>query len=47
VVRAKAENLQTGHATMIEIKGISYNVGIGENIFEERFLRRPPRRWIK
>jgi outer membrane lipoprotein-sorting protein len=47
VVRAKAENLQTGHATMIEIKDISYNVGIGENIFEERFLRRPPRRWIK
>lgn len=47
VVRAKAENLQTGHSTVIEFEKVKYNVGIGEEIFEERFLRRPPRRWLK
>lgn len=47
VVRAKAENLQTGHSTVIEFEKVKYNVGIGEEIFEERFMRRPPRRWLK
>ncbi len=47
VIKAKAENLQTGHSTTIEFKDVSYNLGIDESIFEERFLRRPPRRWIK
>lgn len=47
IIKAKAENLQTGHSTTIEFKDVSYNLGIDESIFEERFLRRPPRRWIK
>jgi outer membrane lipoprotein-sorting protein len=47
VVRAKAENVQSGRFTVVAFKDVSYNLGIDESIFEERYLRRPPRRWIK
>lgn len=47
VVKARAENLETGHTTTVEFRDIKYNVGIGANIFKERFLRRPPRKWIR
>jgi outer membrane lipoprotein-sorting protein len=33
--------------TLIEFTDVKYNVGITEKIFDERYLRRPPRRWIK
>ncbi len=47
VVKARAENLETGHTTEVEFLKIRYNVGIGKEVFEERFLRRPPRKWIR
>lgn len=47
VVKARAENIETGHTTEVEFQKIHYNVGIEEEVFEERFLRRPPRKWIR
>lgn len=43
VLKAKAENLDSGLSTIIEFSEVKYNVGLKENIFEERYLRRPPR----
>ena len=47
VVKARAENLETGHTTTVQFTKIRYNVGIEGTVFQERFLRRPPRRWIR
>ncbi len=42
VVKAVASNLNTGNKTEMEFSGIKYDIKL-ENIFTERYLRRPPR----
>ena len=46
VTRSKVTNLESGGNTVSVFSKISYDRGITENIFTERFLRRPPRQWI-
>jgi len=43
VVVAEASDLVSGSVTRNEFSNISYNIGLNERIFTERFLRRPPR----
>jgi hypothetical protein len=31
----------------VVLERVQYNVGVGEDLFSERYLRRPPERWIK
>ena len=40
------ENVKTGHKTIVEMINVKYEVGIPDNLFTERFMRNPPRRWI-
>ncbi len=40
-------NVKTGHKTEVVFERIQYNVGIGDDLFSERYLRRPPERWIR
>ncbi len=47
ITKMKAENLNTASYTINEFSNIRYNIGLKESIFTERFLRRPPRRWLK
>lgn len=42
VTRSVVKDLKTGGQTEMEFANVQYNVGIGD-IFEERYLRRPPR----
>ena len=42
-VKGTARNLETGLMTTIEFVDIRYNIGLKENIFSERYLRRPPK----
>ncbi len=42
VTKSIVKDLKTGGQTQMEFTDITYNVGIGD-IFEERYLRRPPR----
>jgi hypothetical protein len=42
VTKSVVKDLKTGGQTEMEFTDIKYNVGIGD-IFEERYLRRPPR----
>jgi outer membrane lipoprotein-sorting protein len=42
VTKSVVKDLKTGGQTEMEFTGITYNVGIGD-IFEERYLRRPPK----
>ena len=43
VTESVVNDLKTGGRTVNKFSGIEYNIGLDENIFTERFLRRPPR----
>ncbi len=43
VTESVVSDLNTGGATTNTFAGVAYDVGLSEQIFEERFLRRPPR----
>ena len=36
-----------GGETTVEFTDVRYDVGLSESIFTERYLRRPPRKWLK
>ena len=40
-------NVKTGHKTEVVFERVQYEVGLGDDLFSERYLRRPPERWIK
>jgi outer membrane lipoprotein-sorting protein len=43
VTESVVKDLNTGGSTINTFKNIKYDIGLKENIFTERFLRRPPR----
>lgn len=47
VVQRTMKNLQSGHRTEVDFLDTEYNVGIEDSLFSERFLKRPPAKWIK
>lgn len=47
VTKRTMANIKSGHRTEVVFENISYNVGIGDDVFSERFLRKPPEKWIK
>lgn len=47
VVNRTMKNIQSGHRTEVTFSKTDYNVGIQDNLFSERFLKRPPKKWIK
>jgi hypothetical protein len=42
-VKSIVRNLETEGTTLMEYSDVKYNIGVDENIFSERYLRRPPR----
>lgn len=47
ITKMKASDLNSGASTVTEFSDISYDVGLGEDIFTERYLRKPPIQWLK
>jgi len=47
VTRMKATDLNSGGSTVSDFSDIEYDTGLEPDIFTERFLRRPPRRYIR
>ena len=43
VIESVVKDLNTGGSTVNTFSNIEYDIGLKENIFTERFLRRPPR----
>ena len=41
------KNIQSGHRTEVSFLKTDYNIGIEDRLFSERFLKRPPNKWIK
>jgi len=47
VVQAEMRDLQTNNSTQVSYGKVEYNIGLPENIFTERYLRNPPRKYIR
>ena len=46
VVRRTMKNVKSGHRTEVVFREVRYNVGLTDEVFTERSLRRPPAQWI-
>jgi uncharacterized protein len=46
MLRRSMRDVSSGHATIVEMAGVDYDLGIEADVFTERYLRRPPARWI-
>ncbi|MBI5410885.1 MAG: outer membrane lipoprotein-sorting protein [Nitrospirae bacterium] len=47
VTKRSMENVKSGHKTEVVFEMAAYNVGLGDEVFTERALRRPPEKWLK
>ncbi|GAB4259954.1 MAG: outer membrane lipoprotein-sorting protein [Deferrisomatales bacterium] len=47
VTRARMSDLRTGGSTEMRFEKVQYNEGISEEVFTERYLRRPPRKYVR
>jgi hypothetical protein len=47
VTQASMEALQTGSKTVVTYSDVRYDVDLPEEIFTERFLRRPPLKYLR
>ncbi len=47
VTKRTMRNVKSGHRTEVTYRSVSYNLGLKEQDFSERHLRRPPRSWIR
>ena len=47
ITKSEAKNLQTGGSTLMEYSSVQYDVGIPDDIFSERYLRKPPRKLLR
>ena len=47
ILQRTMSNSQSGHRTVVTFAAVNYNVGLKDSIFSERYLRNPPREWIK
>jgi outer membrane lipoprotein-sorting protein len=47
VIKAQMKDLRTGGNTVIEYSNVKYNIDLPEDIFTERYLRRPPLKYLR
>ncbi|MEE9294923.1 MAG: outer membrane lipoprotein-sorting protein [Phycisphaerae bacterium] len=47
VTQASMENLNTGSKTVVRYSDVRFEIGLPENIFTERFLRRAPMKYLR
>jgi hypothetical protein len=45
--RARMSDLQSGGHTFIDYTNVEYDVGVEEDIFTERYLKRPPYKYLR
>ncbi|MHA1550132.1 MAG: outer membrane lipoprotein-sorting protein [Alphaproteobacteria bacterium] len=47
VIEATMSDLESGGKTKISYSKIKYNIGVTNDIFTERYLKTPPKKWLK
>jgi len=46
IVNYRAKNLETGSETVMNFTDMKYDIGLPDDVFTERYLRRPARKWL-
>ena len=47
VIQSQMEDLRSGGKTTIDYSKVEYNLGLPDDIFTERYLRNPPRKYLR
>jgi outer membrane lipoprotein-sorting protein len=47
ITLSEARDLKSGGKTITRFSNIKYDIGLSEDIFTQRYLRRPPRKWMQ
>ncbi|MFW5997026.1 MAG: outer membrane lipoprotein-sorting protein [Lentisphaeria bacterium] len=47
VVKSRMNNLQSGGKTTMTYENVEYNIGLPDDLFSERYLRRSPRKYLR
>ncbi len=47
VTKSKVSDLRSGGSTTLQFRFQKYDLGMGQDVFTERSLRKPPREWLK
>jgi len=47
IMKRTMENVRTGHRTEVTVTSVNYDLGLRDDDFSERHMRRPPRAWIR
>jgi outer membrane lipoprotein-sorting protein len=47
ITKRTMRNVKTGHHTEVTFQEVEYNLGIEDDTFSERYLRRSPLKWIR
>ncbi len=47
IMKRTMENVRTGHRTEVTVMSVNYDLGLRDDDFSERHMRRPPRAWIR
>jgi outer membrane lipoprotein-sorting protein len=47
IMKRTMENVRTGHRTELTVTSVNYNLGLSDEDFSERHMRRPPRAWTR
>jgi outer membrane lipoprotein-sorting protein len=47
VTKAQMSDLRTKGGTIVEYSNVKYDIGLTDDIFTERYLRRPPREYLR
>lgn len=47
VTKSRMQDLKAGGETVIEYSRVEYDIGVPEDVFTERYLRRPPQQYVR
>lgn len=47
IIKRTMNDTKTGHRTEVEFKKVEFNVGLDDDVFTERYLKKPLKKWIE
>ncbi|MDP2682360.1 MAG: outer membrane lipoprotein-sorting protein [Deltaproteobacteria bacterium] len=47
ITKRTMNDTKTGHRTEVEFKKVEFNVGLDDDVFTERYLKKPLKKWIE
>jgi len=47
ITKRTMKNMESGHRTEVTFEKVEYNLGVEDDLFTERFLKKAPKKWIE